>query len=616
MVSGRNARRLQWRFSASRTAFGSGIVLAGLLFASESLQNAVANGDTRSLTMHHSHTGEDITVTFKRDGRYDDEGLKKLNWFLRDWRRDAPTRMDPKLFDIVWEVYRETGGRQPVQIISAYRSPETNSMLRRRGRGVARYSQHMAGRAMDFSIPGVALDEIRAAGLRLQRGGVGFYPTSGSPFVHLDTGSVRHWPRMTRDQLARVFPNGKTVHMPTDGRPLAGYAVAVAEVQQRGGTTTHTAADTETETSDTGLRFGDKSKRFFAKLFGFRGDEDEDATEVSANSKKTAPQPAPAPVMTASKRVPLPSARPGSIEQNAAAAPARAQSGGFALASASSAPVEIKPQRSGGFALASAASAPVEINLNAQRIDGFALSSASPRPAESVKQAPSDVINARGMWRSGDSDAAAVSSSRSEEHPPRPPADIAASGTRLVWVTGPQGQSINRSERNPGERGSETTAGIAPWPMAETKHIRDRVPAEVALAYAADAASPAAPKPAPMGTLRPAWQHSRPQPAVPVVSQSPAAKPAPVTAKAGQRYNDPWLRGVVMAPSVHYSMSVVVFGSVDYRGLKEFMIKPSAIVAMAFSPDPNLGMSSLSFGGAAVNFVPTIHFGQHTARLN
>ena len=75
---------------------------------------------------------------------------------------------------------------------------------------------------------------FRAAGLRLQRGGVGFYPTSGSPFVHLDTGSIRHWPRMTHDQLARVFPDGRTVHVPTDGNPLKGYELARADIEKRG----------------------------------------------------------------------------------------------------------------------------------------------------------------------------------------------------------------------------------------------------------------------------------------------------------------------------------------------------------------------------------------------
>ena len=92
----------------------------------------------------------------------------------------------------------------------------------------------MLGHAMDFFIPGVALEKIRFAGLRLQRGGVGFYPTSGSPFVHLDTGSVRHWPRMSHDQLARVFPNGRTVHIPSDGKPLPGYELAMADIEKRG----------------------------------------------------------------------------------------------------------------------------------------------------------------------------------------------------------------------------------------------------------------------------------------------------------------------------------------------------------------------------------------------
>src|SRR4051812_33451725 len=141
--------------------------------------------------------------------------------------------MDRRLFDILWEVYRDVDGQQPINIISSYRSPATNSMLRRRSSGVARHSQHMLGHAMDFYIPGVALADVRAAGLRLQRGGVGFYPTSGSPFVHLDTGSIRHWPRMTHDQLAKVFPDGRTVHQSTNG-PMKGYELAKADIEKRG----------------------------------------------------------------------------------------------------------------------------------------------------------------------------------------------------------------------------------------------------------------------------------------------------------------------------------------------------------------------------------------------
>ena len=199
------------------------------------LQTLVANGDTRSLAFAHVHTGETISVTYKNRGRYDPAALKQINWLLRDWRRDEPTTMDPHLLDILWEVHRETGSRGPITIISGFRSPQTNSMLRTRGRGVARNSQHMLGKAIDFYIPGAELADMRAIGLRLQRGGVGFYPTSGSPFMHVDTGSVRHWPRMTRDQLARIFPDGKTVHLPADGQPMPGYALAMAEIEQRGG---------------------------------------------------------------------------------------------------------------------------------------------------------------------------------------------------------------------------------------------------------------------------------------------------------------------------------------------------------------------------------------------
>jgi uncharacterized protein YcbK (DUF882 family) len=213
-------------------AAGMAALIVG--FSTASLQTLVANGDTRSLPFAHVHTGETINVTFKRRGRYDEAALKQINWFLRDWRRDEPTTMDPHLFDILWEVHREVGAPGPITIISAYRSPQTNSMLRARGRGVARYSQHMVGKAIDFYIPGADLAEMRAIGLRLQRGGVGFYPSSGSPFIHVDTGSVRHWPRMTRDQLARIFPDGKTVHLPADGKPMPGYALALAEIERRG----------------------------------------------------------------------------------------------------------------------------------------------------------------------------------------------------------------------------------------------------------------------------------------------------------------------------------------------------------------------------------------------
>jgi uncharacterized protein YcbK (DUF882 family) len=207
--------------------------IAALAFLSGATgtQNAAANGDTRSLTIFHTHTRESVTVTFRRDGRYDEQALTQLNWLLRDWRTDEPIKMDPWLFDILWELYREVGSNEPVNIISAYRSPATNGMLRRRSSGVSEHSQHMLGRAMDIRLPDVDTARLRAAAMRLQYGGVGYY--NSSAFVHIDTGSVRAWPRMTQDQLARLFPDGKTLHLPSNGKPLAGYEVAKAEILSR-----------------------------------------------------------------------------------------------------------------------------------------------------------------------------------------------------------------------------------------------------------------------------------------------------------------------------------------------------------------------------------------------
>ncbi|WP_230533325.1 DUF882 domain-containing protein [Microvirga roseola] len=205
--------------------------MALLLAATAGTQDAVANGETRSLSFFHTHTSESTTVTFRRNGQYDDQALKQLNWFLRDWRTNEPAKMDPRLFDIIWEVYRESGSRQPIHIISAYRSPQTNGALRRRSKGVAENSQHMQGKAMDIRLPDVDTGQLRAIAMKMQYGGVGYYPSSA--FVHVDTGSVRAWPRMSQEQLARLFPDGKTLHLPSNGRPLPGYEQAKAEIMTR-----------------------------------------------------------------------------------------------------------------------------------------------------------------------------------------------------------------------------------------------------------------------------------------------------------------------------------------------------------------------------------------------
>ena len=105
----------------------------------------LASAETRTLKLYYLHTKEKAEITYKRNGKYLPSGLKQLNQFLRDWRRNEPTKMDPRLFDIVWEVYRATGAKDYIHVVSAYRSPATNSMLRSRSRGVAKKSQHMLG---------------------------------------------------------------------------------------------------------------------------------------------------------------------------------------------------------------------------------------------------------------------------------------------------------------------------------------------------------------------------------------------------------------------------------------------------------------------------------------
>ena len=247
--------------TASKAAVAAVLLSASL--APTSTESAVANGDTRTVTFSNRHTGESGTFTYMVGGVYDQAALDKLNWFLRDWRLDQPTKMDPHLFDIIWEVYRESGSREPIDVLSAYRSPQTNAMLRRRSRQVAEHSQHMEGRAIDAHFVDVGTARIRDIAMRMQSGGVGFYPTGITPWVHIDSGSVRYWPRMSRDALTRLFPDGKTVFIPSDGQPMPGYELAKAEIESRGG---------EIQVASSG--------GLFSWLFGARGGGADDAEET------------------------------------------------------------------------------------------------------------------------------------------------------------------------------------------------------------------------------------------------------------------------------------------------------------------------------------------------
>ncbi len=167
---------------------------------------ASAVGEERSLSFYNIHTEETISVTFKSYGRYIPSAMVELNWIMRDWRLDEETQMDPEVFDLIWSLSVELGVSEPIHVISGFRSQATNDALRQAGRRVARRSMHIQGQAIDLYFPGVPVEDLRNSALVREVGGVGYYPRSGqNGFVHVDTGNVRHWPRIGEQQLARIF---------------------------------------------------------------------------------------------------------------------------------------------------------------------------------------------------------------------------------------------------------------------------------------------------------------------------------------------------------------------------------------------------------------------------
>jgi len=549
---------------ASRAGQSLSLAVLALLLGNQGLQNAVANGDTRTISLHHMHTGEDLTVTFKRDGRYDQEALKKINHILRDWRRDEEITMDPHLLDVVWEVYREVDAKAPIQVVCGYRAPATNAMLRKRSRGVAQHSQHMLGHAMDFYIPGVSLEKQREAGLRLQRGGVGYYPSSGSPFIHLDVGSVRHWPRMTRDQLAKVFPDGRTVHVPTDGRPLSGYALALADIEKRG-----SSQPSETSLAaarDSGLSVdtpaATRQRSLFAGLFGAK-DEDEDRETAAAPAPKAEPK-------AAKKR----ESRDSKVAETKQAAPKVA---------------EAKPAEKTAPRPAPRVAAAAE--PKAAPAASFNLASAESRPV--VPSPRNDLIVSRGFSNPAPAETAAQ----------QEPARVAAVTATPATAPAPRATK------------GDTTGAVGPWPV-KVADAGDRVPHELAMAYASQQPNSAQPAPltrsltvppavprnaATMAPMRVADAANRTAPIQ-------TASAAPPTHKASTPPDDLWLRALLLAPDLQNYLTATVMGQSDMRELLPLMEKPDAVVTMSFGDDPNLGLATDRFAGAAVVFVPTTIF--------
>jgi uncharacterized protein YcbK (DUF882 family) len=173
---------------------------------------SIAGGETRTISLYHIHTKEHLNITYMENGRYVPSAMKKINWFMRDWRAKKSVRMDPKTIDLIWELHADLGSKKPIHVVCGLRTGKTNSFLKRIGRGVAKKSQHTLGKAIDIYFPDVSTKKMRNSALVRKVGGVGYYRKSAGPtgFLHVDSGKVRHWgPRISQREMASIFKQYK-----------------------------------------------------------------------------------------------------------------------------------------------------------------------------------------------------------------------------------------------------------------------------------------------------------------------------------------------------------------------------------------------------------------------
>jgi uncharacterized protein YcbK (DUF882 family) len=208
-----------------KTSVTTSILFAACAFLSwGSLAQGAGAGEIRTLSLYHVHTKESLVITYKRNGRYLPAALDKINYIMRDWRKNQSIAIDPRMVDLMWELHADLGSKAPIHIICGYRAASTNAMLKKIGRNVAKQSMHISGKAIDLYFPDVPVAKIRGSAIVRQAGGVGYYPRSGiSGFVHIDSGNIRYWPRPNATQMAEIFrDHGKTV----GARMTNGYMVA------------------------------------------------------------------------------------------------------------------------------------------------------------------------------------------------------------------------------------------------------------------------------------------------------------------------------------------------------------------------------------------------------
>jgi uncharacterized protein YcbK (DUF882 family) len=172
-----------------------GVFAATAVIAAPSFSHAFGvlrgAGDIRRIKMYSGRTGESIDTIYWIEGEYIPEVLKEINHFMRDWRSDEMIKIDPRNMDILAAAHRLMDINEPYMLLSGYRSPATNAMLRSHSRGVAKHSLHMKGQAADLRLQSRSVSQMAKAATACASGGVGRY--SRSNFVHMDCGPVRSW---------------------------------------------------------------------------------------------------------------------------------------------------------------------------------------------------------------------------------------------------------------------------------------------------------------------------------------------------------------------------------------------------------------------------------------
>ncbi|MCR9284084.1 MAG: DUF882 domain-containing protein [Rhodobacteraceae bacterium] len=590
-----------WLKRAAKAAGAFAVVSACLV--------TFAQAETRTLKLYNTHTKERVSITFKKNGRYLPDGLREANRFLRDWRRNEMTKIDPELLDLVWEVYQKVGASQPIHVVSSYRSPATNNMLRKRSSGVAKNSQHTLGKAMDFFIPGVKLATLRATGLRKEVGGVGYYPRSGSPFVHMDTGSVRHWPRMSRSELARVFPDGKTLHFPSDGKPMSGYKVALAESKSgrsRNSKPTIVASNTRSSSSN-GLSTRDQNLtrpgkpipvtaqddnassgggNLFASLFG--GGNNRDNTSKRPGAVGNTP---PAPVAEAPAVVienpPVPSRK---VLESEPEAPAAAP-----IVVASNAPI-VKPPADIPAVAASKTPPPAPNTLDAQR---FAIETGQPSaPTQGANPVPEKAIDSRFQ----------VASRTPQQKPSKGLSDAAKVAAANLGLTGDVPVPGSAPTDDPVAAIAAATGTSVPSPVPAPR-------SETTLAYASASAAPTSLS----RSLRPSVSEpARAQANRPAVGATAKTAPARQQSVSGRiprdQIVDP-LAGFASLPDKSAPTLLSGAGTTRHqtfawlshpnqRQLKNVMMPGNRFVSASFENNPYGDLRTDRFDGPAVVILP------------